>query len=74
MKFTKTLLATTLTLAATGTFAATTDKQQKEEAKVIVSTQELPVTPVTEGVTAQPSSSQPASEAAVEENPTKPAQ
>ncbi|WP_171293674.1 hypothetical protein [Acinetobacter haemolyticus] len=43
MKLIKTLLATTLTLAAATTFAATADEAQTDE-RVVVSTQEQPTT------------------------------
>ena len=72
MKLTQLLLASTFTIAAATTFAASADKQPQE--KVIVSTQEQPDTVSSESAAAKPTSAQPASEVAVEEAPAKPAQ
>lgn len=80
MKLAKILLATTLTLTAFSTFAATakdkdqTDKEQAtqiESEKVIVSTQEQPTTqdqPLVENSAAgQPTTAQPTTESAATE-------
>lgn len=73
MKLTQLLLASTFSITAATTFAASADKHPQEE-KVIVSTQEQPETATPESAATKPTSAQPASEVAVEETPTKPAQ
>ncbi|WP_425915518.1 hypothetical protein [Acinetobacter sp. TSRC1-2] len=73
MKLTQLLLASTFTIAAATTFAASADKQPQEE-KVIVSTQEQPETVSPESAVTKPTSAQPAPEVAAEEAPAKPVQ
>ena len=73
MKLTQILLASTFTIAAAITFAASNDKQKKEE-KVIVSTQEQPEAAPSESAATKPTSAQPNSEGAIEKATAKPAQ
>lgn len=73
MKLIPILLASTFTIVAATTFAATADKQKKEE-KVIVSTQEQPEATPSESAATKPTSAQPNSEGAIEEATAKPAQ
>lgn len=70
MKLTQILLASTFTIAAATTFAASNDKQEK----VIVSTQEQPEAAPSESAATKPTSAQPNSEGAIEEATAKPAQ
>ncbi|WP_407308442.1 hypothetical protein [Acinetobacter sp.] len=68
MKLTQILLASTFTIAAATTFAAT-DKQTKEE-KVVISTQEQPAS-TADSTVDQPTTNQPASDKTTEEKTTK---
>lgn len=60
MKLIKTLLATTFTLAAASSFAATAEEQAQTQDRVVVSTQEQPGTQAATDATAEAPASTPA--------------
>jgi glycine betaine/choline ABC-type transport system substrate-binding protein len=74
MNLVKTLLATTLTLAAASTFAAQPTTSAQDAEKVVVSTQEFPEGATQDSAAAQPNTAQPATEAAADAASTPVAQ
>lgn len=70
MNLVKTLLATTLALSAFSTFAATS-KEDKKDHDVMTSSQEQPVNTETSAA-GQPTSAQPATEAAADDSSSTP--